>query len=101
MDKITLTPRQEAWLVKHFPNTKNDEIMAKLGLSHSTLHRMARQLGLKKTRQFISKCQAATTAAAEEFAEMVTRYVEPHKGDPYCSRTEILNKKDELKRLLK
>ena len=65
MDKITLTPRQESWLVKHFPNTKNDEIMAKLGLSHSTLHRMARQLGLKKTRQFISKCQAATTAAAK------------------------------------
>ena len=40
-------------------------------------------------------------AAAEEFADLVTRYVEPHKGDPYCSRTEILNKKEELKRLLK
>ena len=44
---------------------------------------------------------ATIKAAALEFSELVTRYVEPHKGDTYCSRTEILNKKEELKRLLK
>ena len=30
--KIVLTPEQEAWLVKHFRNTKNDILMEKLGL---------------------------------------------------------------------
>ena len=63
-DKIVLTERQERWLVRHFKHTKNDEIMARLGLSHSTLHRLARELGLTKSRQFMKQCQAATTAAA-------------------------------------
>ena len=36
-----------------------------------------------------------------EFLDAVQRYVEPKKGDAYCSRTEILRLRDELKRLLK
>ena len=62
--KIVLTPRQEAWLVRHFRNTKNVELADHLGISESALHRFARALGLKKTKQFMRKCQAATTAAA-------------------------------------
>lgn len=38
--------------------------MSRLGLSHSTLHRFARELGLTKSRQFMKKCQTATTEAA-------------------------------------
>ncbi len=52
-EEVILTPRQEKWLIRHFKHTKNDVIMAKLNLSHSTLHRFARALGLKKSRQFI------------------------------------------------
>lgn len=63
-EKITLTPQQERWLIRHFKHTKNDEIMSRLGLSHSTLHRLARELGLKKSKQFMKKCQEATTQAA-------------------------------------
>lgn len=63
-DKIILSPKQERWLVRHFKHTKNDEIMSRLGLSHSALHRFARELGLTKSRQFMKKCQAATTQAA-------------------------------------
>ena len=64
-DKIILTPKQEKWLAAHFKHTKNDEIVAKLGISHSTLHRIARRMGLKKSRQFLAKCQA--NAAAEAY----------------------------------
>lgn len=64
-DKIYLTPEQEKWLVAHFKHTKNDEIKARLGISDSTLHRMAREHGLKKSRQFMQKCQRATTEAAK------------------------------------
>lgn len=63
-EKIILSPQQERWLIRHFKHTKNDEIMNRLGLSHSVLHRFARELGLKKSRQFVKKCQAATTEAA-------------------------------------
>ena len=62
--RIHLTPYGEAYLRKHFPNTHNDVLMAATGLSHSTLHRFARQLGLTKTKAFMRKCQRNTTEAA-------------------------------------
>ncbi len=64
-EKIVLTPRQEAWLVRHFRNTKNAELAERLGISETSLHRLARALGLKKTKRFMKKCQAATSAAAK------------------------------------
>lgn len=64
-NKITLTDKQTAWLVKHFKHTKNAEIAERLGISESSLHRMARSLGLKKTRQFQAKCQEAAAKAAD------------------------------------
>lgn len=63
--KITLTPEQEAWLVKHFRNTKNDVLMERLGLKFSTFHRLVRQLGLKKTKQFMKKTQHECSEAAK------------------------------------
>ena len=63
--KIVLTEKQEAWLIKHFKHTKNAEIAAKLGVSETTMHRHARRLGLKKTPQFVAKCQREMTEAAK------------------------------------
>lgn len=57
---------QKAWLIKHFKHTKNAECAAKLGISESSMHRIARALGLRKSAQFIRKCQQATAAAAKE-----------------------------------
>lgn len=65
-ERIILTDRQEAWLVRHFKHTKNDEITLRLGISHSTLHRFARKLGLRKTPQFMRKCLLGTAAKARE-----------------------------------
>lgn len=61
---MKLSDKQKRWIVNHFKNTKNDEIIIKIGFSHSALHRFARENGLKKTKQFQKKCQAATTEAA-------------------------------------
>lgn len=61
---MQLTEKKQKWIITHFKNTKNDEIMRKFGISHSALHRFAREHGLKKTKQFQKKCQAATTEAA-------------------------------------
>lgn len=62
--KITMTPAQREWMRAHFKHTKNDEILARFGWSHSTMHRFARELGLTKTPQFMRKCQEHTTACA-------------------------------------
>lgn len=54
-EKILLTPKQEAWFIKHFKHTPNAEVCKKLGISLSTMHRIKRELGLKKTPQFMKK----------------------------------------------
>ena len=63
--KIELTEVQLAYLQKHFKNTRNDLLARKLGISESSLHRLARKYGLKKTRQFMKKTQRATADAAK------------------------------------
>lgn len=65
-EKIVLTPKQEAYLVKHFKNMKNDILMERLGLKYSTFHRIVRQLGLKKTKQFMRMTQSNATALARK-----------------------------------
>lgn len=63
--KYVMTDRQERWFIKHFKHTKNEEIAAKFGISPTTVIRLARKLGLKKSPQFMTKCIEATTAAAK------------------------------------
>lgn len=63
--RIVLTPKQEAYLIKHFKHTHNADLAEKLGISETSLHRFARKLGLTKTRQFMRKCQADTAHAAK------------------------------------
>lgn len=41
-----------------------------------------------------------TKDAALALVDAVEKYVAPKPGDKYCSRTEILNAKDNLKKLL-
>ena len=65
-DKITLTPEQERWLVAHFRHTTNPEIARRLGISETTMHRFARELGLTKTRQFMRKQQRNAADKAKE-----------------------------------
>ena len=64
-DKVDVTERQKAWIIRHYKHTKNKEIMDKYGLSDGWLHRFARKNGLKKSPQFMKACQEATTRAAK------------------------------------
>jgi hypothetical protein len=61
---MQLTDKQKKWIITHFKNTKNDEIMMKMGINHSALHRFAREHGLKKTKQFQRKCQLEASRVA-------------------------------------
>lgn len=75
-----LTEKEEKWLKAHFKNTKNDDIMVRLGITHSHLHTLARELGLKKTSQFMRKSQANCTAKAKE-AHMRIKREEPERWE--------------------
>ena len=89
-----LTDRQLAWFIRHYKHTKNDEICAKLGISTSYLHILARRHGLKKTKQFMKKCQAAAVVAAKIA-------VENEDGDAKALRAENASKNSEKGRFQK
>jgi len=44
-----LTDEQREWLCRWFPEEENSRLMAASGMSHATLHRFARELGLTKS----------------------------------------------------
>jgi hypothetical protein len=77
-EKITLTEEQERWLVRHFRHTRNEEIGERLGISQSSLHRLARELGLTKSRQFVRKMQR--NAADKAKASHLRNGTYPPKG---------------------
>lgn len=62
--KIKLDDKQTAYLQKHFKHTKNAELAAALGIGERSVVRLARKLGLEKSKQFIRKCQRETSDAA-------------------------------------
>lgn len=64
--KVEVPESAKKWIIRHFKHTRNDEMKEKFGLSDGWLHRFAREHGLRKSRQFMAKCQAATAAAAKE-----------------------------------
>lgn len=53
----SLTEAQTQWIIKHYKHTKNNDIMMRFGIGQSTLHRLARKHGLKKSKQFARKVQ--------------------------------------------
>ena len=60
--KIVLTAEQEDWLRTYFPLIENKRLMKLSGLKDSSLHRFAREFGLKKSEEgmhAIKKRQAA------------------------------------------
>lgn len=61
---IVLTDKQLAWLDKHFKHTKNEDIARYLDISSRSVNRIAKRRGLKKSSQFIRKCQLAAAEKA-------------------------------------
>jgi hypothetical protein len=68
--KIILTKQQEEYLQNNFHNTKNEELAATVGVSHSWLHRYARKNGLTKSVEFTTRCQLEAAKAAGIHAEI-------------------------------
>jgi hypothetical protein len=47
----TLNDEQKAWMVETFPVTENRKMMAVMGISWPTLHKLAHELGLRKSEE--------------------------------------------------
>lgn len=73
-----ISEKELAWIIRHYKHTRNDEIMEKFGVSHSSLHRIAREHGLTKSSQFMKKTQDAAQKAAAESHKRNGTY--PPKG---------------------
>ena len=70
----TLTEKEERWIIRHYQHTKNDDIMAKFHIGESSLHRLARKHGLKKSRQHMKKTQRNATSHAKEACKRFGMY---------------------------
>lgn len=66
------------WFIKHFKDTENFILADELGISESTLHRLARKYGLKKSKAFMKATQLEGAAAAKYFH--LKRGTYPQKG---------------------
>jgi hypothetical protein len=64
-----LTDEQRAWLCKWFPEEENSRLMKASGMSHSTLHRFARELGLTKSRKGMKRIRRRQAAHIKRVCE--------------------------------
>ena len=82
-NKIVLSAEQLAWLETHFADTKNKVITERLGISETTLHRLAREMGLTKTKEFFLQCQRGAAEAAKRWW-LVNEHTRPRRKLPSC-----------------
>lgn len=54
----TLNDDQKEWMREVFPVTENKQIMAELGVSWPTLHKLSNELGLKKNPDWLKSVRA-------------------------------------------
>ena len=78
---IVLSPEQEAWLSRWFPEVENSVLMKASGLSHSTLHRFASQLGLSKSEKGLRGILRRQTKKCKQVNER-NGYYDSLRGKP-------------------
>ena len=64
-----LTDEQRAWFCKWFPEEENSRLMKLSGMSHSTLHRFAREFGLTKSAKGIKRIKKRQAAHIKKVCE--------------------------------
>lgn len=78
---IVLTPEQEAWLRRWYPEVENPILLKASGMSHSTLHRFAREFGLVKSEKGIKGIRKRQAAHIKKVCE-ANGYYDSLRGKP-------------------
>jgi hypothetical protein len=79
--KYVLTDEQSAWLCKWFPEVENSILMEASGMTHSALHRFARDLGLTKSDKGIRGIKKRQAAHIKRLCEE-NGYYDSLRGKP-------------------
>jgi hypothetical protein len=82
INKIRLSPDQMDWLVKHFKDRENEFLAFKLGISETSLHRLARRYGLQKSRSFLKARSQDGGRTSIYYHRKRDDGFMPKKGDP-------------------
>lgn len=64
-----LTPEQQAWLCRWFPETENARLAKAMGVAQSTMHRLARGFGLTKSEKGLRGIRKRQAAKAKRICE--------------------------------
>ena len=91
--KIVLTPDQEKYLKNHYKHTKNADLSARFGISVRSVNRIAKSMGLEKSRHFIRKAQLDAANKANESHRKNGTY--PPKGYVVPNREKAYFRKGE------
>lgn len=91
--KIVLTPDQEKYLKNHYKHTKNADLSARFGISVRSVNRIAKSMGLEKSRHFIRKTQLDAANKANESHRKNGTY--PPKGYMIPNREKTYFRKGE------
>lgn len=78
---IVLTPEQEAWLRRWYPEVENPILLKASGMSHSTLYRFAREFGLVKSEKGIKGIRKRQAAHIKKVCE-ANGYYDSLRGKP-------------------
>lgn len=81
-NKILLDDEQLDYLVRHFKDRENEFLAYKLGISESTLHRLARRFGLTKSQAYLkARSVEGGHTSIYYHRKRGTSFI-PKKGDP-------------------
>ena len=78
---MVLTDEQREWLCRWFPEVENTRLMKASGMSHSTLHRFARELGLAKSEKGLHGIMKRQAKLCKKICEQ-NGYYDSLRGKP-------------------
>lgn len=89
--EIVLDEQQTKWLKTHYKHTKNKELAEKFGISIRTLRRLAVDMCLSKSKQFMRKTQKeATDKAHKRMSDM--RRDDPEEYERVMAKSKLMLK---------
>ena len=93
ISSIVLSDEQQAWLCRWFPEVENGVLMQASGLTHSSLHRFARELHLTKSEKGLKAIKRRQAAHIKRLCERNGYYDSLRGRQPSAAAVEATKKR--------
>ena len=93
ISSIVLSDEQQAWLCRWFPEVENGVLMQASGLTHSSLHRFARELHLTKSEKGLKGIMRRQAAHIKRLCERNGYYDSLRGRQPSAAAVEATKKR--------